>query len=100
MSILYYTFKPLENSEFRMNRFYLRIMFFFCCIKFLNSKGRKREGMELKRQRRPVPFHDFAVNLLSSLFSRVVLPMQTENILTALGKPAVKREGTINKAKS
>ena len=36
---------------------------------------------------------------LSSLFSRVVLPMQAENILPALGEPAVKREKTTNNAK-
>ena len=38
--------------------------------------------------------------LLSSLFSRVVLSMQGENILPALGEPAVKRERTTNNAKS
>ena len=32
--------------------------------------------------------------LLSSLFSRVVLPTQAENILPPLGEPSVKIEGT------
>ena len=35
--------------------------------------------------------------LLSSLFSRVVLPIQAENIMLALGVPAVKRGRTTNK---
>ena len=38
--------------------------------------------------------------LLSSLFSRVVLPMQTESILPPLGEPTVKRERTTNNVKS
>ena len=38
--------------------------------------------------------------LLSSLFSRVVLPTQAENFLSVLGEPPVKRERTTNNIKS
>ena len=38
--------------------------------------------------------------LLSSLFSRVVLPTQADNILPALGEPSMKRERTTNNTKS
>ena len=37
--------------------------------------------------------------LLYSLLSRMFLPMQAENILFALGEPAVKRDRTTNNAK-
>ena len=46
------------------------------------------------------PIFDNLRYLLSSLFSRMVLPTQAENILPALGEPAVKRERTTNNAKS
>ena len=46
------------------------------------------------------PIWWFLCYLLSSLFSRVVLPTEAENILPAMGEPAVKRERTTNNAKS
>ena len=48
----------------------------------------------------PVPFHEFTFDICCPLFSWVVLPTQTKNILPALGEPAVKRERTTNSAKS
>ena len=42
---------------------------------------------------RPVPFHDFTLFVVLSLFSRVVLPTEAENILPAMGNRPWKERG-------
>ena len=53
----------------------------------------------MHKSSRPVPFYVFKLFFVFSLITgSMVLPRQAENILPALGEPAVKRERITNNA--